>query len=340
MGQPRRIVIGMDELTEELLAVIAGLPVSSTNRLPQIVEDAWPDIVLISLRNWARGLGRDVRRATTALAAARPAAGVEPDDDQIASLEECFWRIAAAVEKLDALVSLAFAGEPLQSRPQKPKRLEMRPDPDRNKRALRDLNTDAARNLVDARSKIGGTRAELRRNQVMHSLAPLASADDLAPFIEVVHRDGRIMVNGYNVVRWSPDRWNEGIEKLEPTELFARRLLEAERALDDLGAAVRALIEALKSDGALREPQWIWVEQTTGLCTLERPESKGPPARYEVEFVFRSADGEEDRRPISCESLPERGAEIPFDDGVWRVIESEQLENDHFDGRVVLIPKR
>jgi ATP-dependent exoDNAse (exonuclease V) beta subunit len=28
---------------------------------PQLVEDAWPDMVLISLRNWARGIGRDLR---------------------------------------------------------------------------------------------------------------------------------------------------------------------------------------------------------------------------------------------------------------------------------------
>jgi hypothetical protein len=53
----------MDDLTDELLAAIAALPVASTNRLPQVVEDAWPDTVLISLRNRARGIGRDLRRA-------------------------------------------------------------------------------------------------------------------------------------------------------------------------------------------------------------------------------------------------------------------------------------
>ncbi len=39
----------------------------------------------------------------------------------------------------------------------------------------------------------------------MHSLAPLASLDDLACFIRVYHRDGRIMVGGYEVVRFTPD---------------------------------------------------------------------------------------------------------------------------------------
>ncbi len=147
--------------------------------------------------------------------AAHPASGARPIDDQIASLEECFWRIAAAIEKFDSFVAIAFAGEPLRPERQQPTQLEMRPDPDQNKMRLRELDTDAARELIDRRSKIGGTRAELRRNQVMHSLAPLASADDLAPLIEVVHRDGRIMVNGYRLFRLSPERWNEGIRTLE-----------------------------------------------------------------------------------------------------------------------------
>ena len=122
--------------------------------------------------------------------------------------------------------------------------------------------------------------------------------------------------------------------------MFARRLLEAERALDDLRLAVRALIDALKSDGALREPQWIWIEQTTGVGTLERPKSTGPPARYDVEFVFRPPDAEESTRKIDCESVPLPGTEITLDDGVWRVIETMEVDDEGLDARVILIPKR
>ena len=32
----------MDDLTDEFLAVIDTLPIASTGRLPQLVEDAWP----------------------------------------------------------------------------------------------------------------------------------------------------------------------------------------------------------------------------------------------------------------------------------------------------------
>lgn len=60
----------MDDRTDELLEVIGDLQVETSGRLPELAEQAWPDCVLISLRAWARGLGRDLRRATTALAAA------------------------------------------------------------------------------------------------------------------------------------------------------------------------------------------------------------------------------------------------------------------------------
>src|ERR1022692_2999779 len=193
----------MDDLRNELLAAVTDLPSVATGRLPQLVEDAWPDCVRISLRGWARGLGRDLDRATSAFAGAHLKPGLAPDDDQIAALEECFWRIAAAVEKFDALVSLAYNCAPLRPHALKPTRLEMRPSSDRNKKELQKLGSDAARQLIERRSKISGTRAELRRHQIMHSLAPLAAADDLACFIEAVHRDGRIMVGGYNVVRVS-----------------------------------------------------------------------------------------------------------------------------------------
>jgi hypothetical protein len=330
----------MDALTDKLLAAIQRMPVVTTGRLPELVEAAWPDCVLIGLRAWATGLGRDLRRAIAALAAARPAAATAPDDDQIASLEECFWRISAAVEKFDALVGLAFDGRPLRPQRENPTRLELRPSVERNKSQLRELASETTRRLIERRSRIGRSRAELRRNQVMHSLAPLASLDDLSCFIRVTHRDGRIMVGGYELVRFVPDRWDEGTRELAPEVLSARRLLEAERALDDLQAAVRALIDALESDGALREPQWIYREYDTRAYTWERPASQGRPRSYEVDFVFRREDAEDETRRISCESMPSPGTEIGFDDGVWRVIEVNLSDQTGVEAQAILIPKR
>jgi len=39
--------------------VIGALSVQTTGRLPELVEQMWPDCVLISFRAWARGLGRE-----------------------------------------------------------------------------------------------------------------------------------------------------------------------------------------------------------------------------------------------------------------------------------------
>jgi hypothetical protein len=326
---------------EDLLKAIEHLPIESTGRLPEPADSVWPDCVLIALRGWARGLNRDIRRATAALAEARLEAGAEPDDDEIASVEECFWRIAAAVEKFDALVAVAFGAEPLRPERDSPRKLEMRPDAERNKKKLREIGGAAMMELIERRSKIGGTRAELRRNQVMHSLAPIASVDDLASFIEVTHRDGSIMVGGYNVVRFSPTRWDEGIKTLAPAELFARRLLEAERALADLEAAVSALASAVDAHGALREPQWIYTDFDTGVRTLERPSPEGRRRSYEVDFTFKREDASSETRRISCESLPRRGDEIPFEDGTWRVIDVDSTDDtDGLDGRATLIPRR
>jgi hypothetical protein len=330
----------MDDFTDELIEVIGGLPVETSGRLPELAERTWPDCVVISLRAWARGVGRDMRRASGALAAARATAGAAPDDDQIASLEECFWRIAAAIEKFDTLIALAFNARPLRPQRGNATRLELRPSVDRNKQALRQLDSEAVSELIERRSRIGGSRAELRRNQVMHSLAPLASTEDLSCFIRVYHRDGRIMVGGYEVVRLTPHRWDEGIKELKPEVLFARRLLDAERALEGLRDAVTALIAALKSDGALREPQWLYRDYDTGEYALERMKPKGPPARFVVDFVFKREGFDDAVRRIDCESVPRPGTEITFDDGDWRVIEVKSSDEATVEAKVVLIPKR
>ena len=66
----------------------------------------------MTLDGWVEALERDVRRATSALASADEAGDEPPTDDQVAAIEECLWRLASATEKADAIVSLAFGGEP------------------------------------------------------------------------------------------------------------------------------------------------------------------------------------------------------------------------------------
>ena len=148
------------------------------------------------------------------------------------------------------------------------------------------------------------------------------------------------MVGGYEVVRFTPARWDEGIKELKPEVLFARRLHEADGALAGLHNAVTALIATLKSDGALREPQWLYREYDTHEYALARPKPKGPPARFGVDFVFKREGVDDEVRRIDCESVPRLGTEITFDDGDWRVIEVKSSHEAGVEAKAVLIPKR
>jgi hypothetical protein len=102
---------------------------------PQQVGDFWDDVVRWTLDGWADGLERDLHRAELALSTAREAAGSAPTDDHVAALEECLWRVASATDKVDAIVSLAFSGEPFMVVADNPKQITMRPSRDRNKAA-------------------------------------------------------------------------------------------------------------------------------------------------------------------------------------------------------------
>jgi hypothetical protein len=291
---------------------------------PHQVGDFWDDVVRWTLDGWADGLERDLRRADGSLSTAIEAAGAPATDNQVAALEECLWRIASATDKVDAIVALAFDGQPFMVVADNPKRITMRPSRDRNKAALKTLGTDATQRLLDARSALAGERARLRRDQLAHSLAPIHELSDLGAFIRVHHRDGRIF--GYELVRWTPKRWDEGINELTPETLFGRRIKEAQRGLDALVRVVETLSDALLDDATARVPQYVYYDHDTDTQAIERPPSTGPPKSFEIDFVLDETDPPVSRR-VSSPSRMFPGIEIPFDDGVWRVIRVEAGEN-------------
>lgn len=273
-----------------------------------------------TLDGWAAAVERDLGRADKALADADAARGRAPTDDEVAALEECLLRLAAGTEKLDALVSLAFAGEPFVIVADDPSQITMRPSPDRNKKQLQGIGSPAALKLVEARGALAGERARLRRHQLMHSLAPIHQLNDLGSFIRVHHRDGRPF--GYELVLWTPARWNEGIRSLTPETLFARRLHEARRGVDALVRVVEALADALEDDPIARVPQFVYFDHDTATYAFEHPSPTGPPKRFEIDFVLDETDLLVARR-VSSPSKVDPGKEIPFDDGLWRVIRVE-----------------
>lgn len=305
--------------SERLRVAIIALN-SGEEQPPAVVVQGWDDLVRITLVGWADALDRDLRRATAALDTAGEAAGAAPSDDQVAALEECLWRLAAASEKLDAIAALAFDGKPFVVVADKPTELDMRPSRDRNKEALTKIGTQPARELLEARAELAGERSWLRRHQLMHSLAPIDALADLGVFIRVHHRDGRIF--GYELLRWSPERWNEGIKELKPETLFAQRLKETRRGLDAVLRVVDAMAAALEADPVVRVPQYVYYDHDTNTQATERPSPSGPPKSFEVDFVRDDTEPPVSRR-VSCTSLMHPGIEITFDDGLWRVISVE-----------------
>lgn len=196
----RRYARHVDEerSTAAVLEAIDGLPVTE-EPAPSDVDPFWVECVRGSLRGWATELRRDARRAGRGLAQAATAAGGTPDDDQIAALEEVLWRLHSAVERVDAIIAIAFGAGGIRLYDANARSLRFDPSEEANSTRLRDLGTSTALRLREVRGRLEGERAILRRHQLAHSLVPLVDLHDLACYILVHHRDGRIIVGGYEL---------------------------------------------------------------------------------------------------------------------------------------------
>ncbi len=321
----------MDEerSTTALVEAIEGLPVTD-EPVRSDVDSFWVDCVRGSLRGWATELRRDVRRIGRGLAQAATTAGSAPDDEQIAALEEVLWRLHSAVEKVDAIIAIAFGTGGIRLYDSRARSLRFDPSEESNTTRLRDLGTPAALRLREVRNRLEGERAILRRHQLAHSLVPLVDLHDLACYILVHHRDGRIIVGGYELGRLGPERWDEGVRELRADVLFARRLEEATRAHQALLELLCALTDALRADARIEVPPLVYRDEDTAELALERPEPKAPVLHVEVEFVF-GADRSGERRVVSCTYKMQAGIEIDFDHGRWRVIRVEDGDGDPID---------
>ncbi|MDP9226077.1 MAG: hypothetical protein M3P18_20010 [Actinomycetota bacterium] len=303
---------------------------AETEQAPRDLNSFWIDCVRISAGAWARELLRDLRRSERALGEAATASGSPPSDNQIASLEEALWRLSAAVEKIDALIAILFGPAGIEIYDATARSLRFRPSFDDNSQRLRDIGTTPAARLREARARVEGERALLRRHQLVHSLAPLVELHDLACYVLVHHRDGRIIPGGYELGRLGPERWSDGIRELRPEVMFARRLKEAFDARRTVADLVDALAEAIEAEGMIRVPQLVYRDVETRTLALERPESKGPVPSFAVEFVL-GRDADAPRRLVTCSYKMVPGVEINFDDGVWRVIRVQDGEGEPAD---------
>lgn len=304
-----------------LLQVIERLPVT-TEPAPAEVDSFWVDSVRGSLRGWATELLRDMSRIDSGLAQAARAGDGAPEDDQIAALEEAFRRLHSAAEKVDAIVTIAFGLGGVRLYDARARSLRFDADERANSIRLRDLGTPDSLRFREARGRLEGERAILRRHQLVHSLVPIVGLHDLATYVLVHHRDGRIIPGGYELGFLGPERWDEGVKALLPELLFARRLEEAIRARERLGDLVGALAGALASDARIEVPPLVYLDHDTGELALERPEPKAPVQNFNIEFVLGEGDSAE-RRQISSQYKMRLGMELDLADGRWRVIRVE-----------------
>ncbi|MHB8644149.1 MAG: hypothetical protein ACYDA3_14835 [Gaiellaceae bacterium] len=82
---------------------------------------------------------------------------------------------------------------------------------------------------------------------------------------------------------------------------------------------VEALARALVDDPAVRVPQYVYYDHDTGTYAIKRPSPTGPPKSFEIDFVLEGAEPVVSRR-VSSPSALFPGEEVPFDNGLWRVI--------------------
>jgi hypothetical protein len=313
---------------DDLSAAINTMPVSE-RPVPTVIDPFWVQISRLCLDGWAKEIERDADRATAGLDIARAAQG-EPTDDQVTGLEEAFWRLRSAAEKVDALIAVAYGPAGLHPYDRRSKGLQFRPDRRENGRLLKAIGSPSALAVRAARAALEGERATLRRHQLMHSIVPIAKLHDLAPYIVVHHRDGRIIPGGFELSRLTPAKWDEGISSAAPGDLFRRRLHEAERSGQKLATLLEALAGSLPVDARIEVPPFVYLEEDERIISLELPASTGPVRNYKVRFVVENDPSVADR-VFSSQRLTRVGEELPLEGGVWRAIRVEEGTGDTED---------
>lgn len=190
MAQP-----DIEVLNERLRSAIGSLPPDLAPAAEGGLGDnyqAWAGEQM-ALQHWANALIRDLTRLDELLEQVRKPPRPPVMDDATLPLEEAFWRVDAASEKLFVLLTIALGVPAVQV---EGRRVCFQPhrDPARRKtlRRLKRLakNDDAVRQLMSIYSEL--TQAREYRNQVSHSLSAITNTL-LAPFVGV-YMDAKLRV--------------------------------------------------------------------------------------------------------------------------------------------------
>ncbi|MCC6224599.1 MAG: hypothetical protein IT201_14040 [Thermoleophilia bacterium] len=188
-------------------------------------------------------------------------------DDALVPTENALWRLAAAREKLHAIIALAFGVPCLRiTRPTR-RVLFVRVDERATKARLQDITHPEAREVLGADATLKSCL--LLRHQLSHSLAPIVKAASVA-WVEIGHgRNGGVY--GYQAIALLP----EGLPNtgLTSETLLQRALGQLEKGLGALDSATAKLASLIDAAGELEPPPVLWRADETGLLYATREEA-------------------------------------------------------------------
>lgn len=228
------------------------------------LRTAWPDLDRAWIVSWAKELERDMQLISAQLAEARAAAA---PDDALVPTENTLWRLAAAREKLHAIIAFVF-GVPCVRITRPTRRVPyFRVDERATRARLRALPQAEASEVLDADATLKGCL--LLRHQLSHSLAPIVKARSVA-WVEIgyVH-DGRVYA--YEATHLLPA--GLGTDDLTPESLLERALGQLEKGLGALDSATAKLASLIDAVGELEPPPLIWRAEETGSFYSTREEA-------------------------------------------------------------------
>lgn len=152
----------------------------------------WPDNGPGWISNWGRELGRDLANAARALERAE---GLGSGPDGVVEIENALWRVAAAREKLHAVIALGLGVPALALKKNRKGIRRFEADRKKNRKRLKSIVPDhpVARELLRLDDQLSQHRFLALRHQLTHSLAPILTWRSLVLFEVALIENGHVL---------------------------------------------------------------------------------------------------------------------------------------------------
>ncbi len=261
-----RYNVDVVDLSRRLQAAIASL--TSRHLTAKDYQDWMAS--QIALNTWSSALIRDLERLDVQL---QEAAQVEIRDG-VPWLEEAFFRVDAACEKMRAMLAIGL-NVPYLSVVKNGVyfRLDRNPARRELKRVLDELSatSEPARGLLVIFQRLA--RARSYRDHVGHSLSAVADTF-LVPFVDV-HLDGDLQVVDTSYRYLAPEGAMDGPD-IRPSTLFGRALTTAQEAAGLVAEAASLVADVLRQSGTLHPgPVVYFIDSDNGQSVvLEDPRAR------------------------------------------------------------------